>query len=223
MKKNKPWYKKVSNWVTLIACLILVPILCMNLWIIIQSKTNANKVPSIMGYKPFIVLSGSMETAIYKGDLIITKVVDPASLKVDDIIAFRDAEDTVTTHRIIDIADKEDETYFITKGDNNTTQDQNLVELSDVEGLFVLRIPGIGSMMSTLSKPTTVVILVLGITIIFVLGFMVSNKKLIEAERKEFLEYKKSLEKHVEIDDAGETKEVKEEVKKTPSKKKTKK
>ena len=86
------------------------------------------------------------------------------------------------------------ETFFITKGDNNSTQDKNLVELSDVEGLYIGRLPGIGSMMDSLSEPTTIIIVVLGITMIFVIGFSISNKKQREIERKEFLEYKKRKE-----------------------------
>lgn len=193
-KGNKKWYTSVSNWIIAIACVILVPILLINVWIMIQSAMNKDVVPSVFGIKPFMVLSGSMENEIHKGDLIFTKIIDPETLKEDDVIAFRDAEGTVTTHRIIDIVEKEGVTYFVTKGDNNSSQDQNLVELEDVEGLYIGRIPGIGSMMDSLSKPTTVIILVLGITIVFVIGFMISNKKQVDAERKEFLEYKKMKE-----------------------------
>ncbi len=194
MKKGNKWYHSFSNWLIIIACVILVPMLVMNLSIMFQAKTKKDVVPSIFGIKPFIVLSGSMETEIHKGDMILTKIVDPASLGVDDVIAFRDAEGTVTTHRVIDVVVENGETFFITKGDNNSTQDKNLVELSDVEGLYIGRIPGIGSMMDSLSEPTTIIIVVLGITMIFVIGFSISNKKQREIERKEFLEYKKRKE-----------------------------
>ena len=194
-KSSKKWYQKISNWLIIVACVILIPILLINLWIIIQSYTNKDKIPSVFGYKPFIVLSGSMETKIHKGDLIITKIIEPEALKIDDIIAFREHEDnTVITHRIIDIIENEGKTYFITKGDNNNTQDQNLVELNDVEGIYVLRIPGIGSIMNSLSEPTTIIIVLLGITLIFVIGFVIANKKQRDLERQEFLEFKKMQE-----------------------------
>ncbi len=201
MKNKKAWYKKVSNWLFIFGCIILGTIISINLYIMIQSKINPSKVPSVFGYKPFIVLSGSMETEIYKGDLVITKIVNPKNLKKNDVIAFRDSAKTVTTHRIIDIVLEDGEKYFITKGDNNFSQDQNLVEFSDVEGLYLFRIPGIGSIMSNLAKPTTIIIVLLIITILFVIGFMISTKKQRENERKEFLEFKKlkeQLEKEVE-------------------------
>lgn len=191
MNSDKKWYQKPSNWFMIIACIILIPILLINIYIIFQAKTNKDEVPSILGYKPFIVLSGSMETKIHKGDLIFVKEVDPSNLTLEDVIAFRDAEETVTTHRIIDIVDKDGVTYFITKGDNNDSQDQNLVEFDDVEGIYVGRIPNVGSIMNSLAEPTTVIILGLGITVIFIIGYSISNKKLKEEERKEFLEYKR--------------------------------
>lgn len=194
MKEKKKWYKKVSNWLVILICIILIPVLLMNIYIMYQANTDKDKIPSVFGYKPFIVLSGSMETEIYKGDLIIAKIINPEKLKVDDIIAFRDEENTVTTHRIIDIVETDGVKYFITKGDNNNTQDQNLVEFGDVEGIYVARIPNAGNIMSSLSKPTTVIIVVLAITIIFIIGFSISNRQQRLAERKEYLEYKKMKE-----------------------------
>lgn len=210
MKNDKKWYQKPSNLVMTIACIILIPVLIINLYIIYQANTNKDEVPNIFGYKPFIVLSGSMESKIHKGDLIFVKEVDPSDLVLEDVIAFRDAEDTVTTHRIIDIVDKDGITYFITKGDNNTSQDQNLVEFEDVEGIYVGRISNIGNIMKSLSEPTTIIIIALGITVIFVIGYTISNKKLKEEERQEFLEYKrmKELEEQRKQEELEEAKKV---------------
>ena len=85
MKKER-WYKKISNWLIIIASIILIPILIMNLTIMYQAKTNEDVVPSVFGYKPFIVLSGSMESEIHKGDLVVVKTIDPTKLQEEDII-----------------------------------------------------------------------------------------------------------------------------------------
>ena len=224
MKKGEnKWYKSPSNWMIIIACIILVPILLVNLFIIFQSKTNKDEVPSIFGYKPFIVLSGSMESDIHKGDLIITKSVKKENLKVEDIIAFRNFAGTITTHRIIDIVEKDGKRSFITKGDNNSTQDRNLVSEDAVEGIYVGRIPGLGSMMDKLAQPTTIIILILGITIIFVVGFMISTKKQSELEKKEYMEFKLMKEKEKEEQlkrKKLKEKRMKEELERTQPKKK---
>lgn len=222
MKKGK-WYTKVSNWIVIIACIILIPILVFNIAIMYQAKTNKDKVPSVFGYKPFMVLSGSMESEILKGDLIITKIVDPETLKVDDIIAFRDNEGTVTTHRIIDIVEIEGVTYFVTKGDNNNSQDQNLVEFEDVEGIYIKRIPGIGNAMNSLADPNTIIIVVLGVTVIFAVGFMINSKKEKDAEQAEFLEYKRLKELEEKKEEEDKKNSLKKESKKDSSKSTSKK
>lgn len=191
MKEKKEWYKSTGNWFFILACIILVPVLIVNLYIMVQSKIDEEKVPNVFGYKPFIVLSNSMEAEIHKGDLVLTKMIDPKKLKKKDVIAFRDAENTVTTHRIIDIIEKEGKKYFITKGDNNNTQDKNLVEFDDVEGIYITKFPSLGSMMKSLSDPVTILIIFFGITLIFVIGFSISNKRQRDQEHLEFLEYKR--------------------------------
>lgn len=233
---EKKWYKKASNWITIAIISILLPILVLNISIIIQSATNKDEVPSVFGYKPFIVLSGSMESEIMTGDLVIVKETNPEKLKEEDIIAFRDAQDTVTTHRIIDIVYKDGEKYFVTKGDNNDSQDQNLVELTDVEGIYQFRIPGAGNIFNSLAKPTTIIIIILCITVVFGLGFYSTAKKQLDADRKEFEEFKrlqqmkieeeKEIVKEKKTKSGKETKEavnVKPENKKTTTKKSSKK
>ena len=78
----------------------MAPILLMNITITVKSYLNPDKVPDFFGIKPFVVLTWSMEPLILGGDLVITKTVDPATLKVDDIISYKEG-DTVITHRII--------------------------------------------------------------------------------------------------------------------------
>ena len=69
----------------LINILVFLAIICISVFI--QTKVNPNKIPSIFGYKPFIVLSGSMETEIYVGDLVIVKSID-AFQRIIDLFDF---------------------------------------------------------------------------------------------------------------------------------------
>ena len=224
---ERKWYQKPSNWLSIAVIAIIIPILALNISIMIQAATNKNEVPSIFGYKPFIVLSGSMESEIMTGDLVIVKETDPEKLNKKDIIAFRDAQDTVTTHRIIDIVYKDGQKYFVTKGDNNSSQDQNLVELEDVEGIYEFRIPRAGSIFNSLAKPTTIIIIILCITVIFGLGFYSSAKKQLDADRKEFEEFKKiqqlktEQEKQEELEEITEKKTKKTSTSKTTASKKS--
>ena len=78
---------RILQYVVLCILAILV-VICGAVFI--QTKVNPDKIPSIFGYKPFVVLSGSMETEIFKGDLVVTREVDAESLQKNDIVAFRE-------------------------------------------------------------------------------------------------------------------------------------
>lgn len=160
---------------------ILVLLATIFIWVFVQTKISPNKIPSIFGYKPFIVLSGSMESELYKGDLAIVKNVDSKSLKENDIIAFRDDENHVVTHRIIDIVDD----GFITKGDNNNNKDSGTVSKEKIEGLYVYKINGLGNVLLVMQKPLTLGIILLIIIVGGVLWILLDNNKLSVSERKE--------------------------------------
>lgn len=174
--KEKKFYKKFSFWITLIMLLILIPILIINLVIIYKANKYPNDIPEVFGYKPLIVMSGSMETSIYTGDLIFVKEVAPETLKVGDIIAFREDDDYVTTHRIVGIKDVDGEKCFETKGDNNNASDQNLVEFNNVEGIYVYRIKGLGNLLVFLQKPLGLAVVLLIILIVGLITFSISGR-----------------------------------------------
>lgn len=73
--------QKIKKILTILILLILIPILFVSGVILMNSYIHPDKVPSFFGWKPFIVLSGSMETQISVGDIVIVKEVDTSTLK----------------------------------------------------------------------------------------------------------------------------------------------
>ena len=67
-----------------------------------------------------------MMSKIEIGDLVFVKETDASTLKENDIIAFRDSENLVTTHRIISVINENGEISFETKGDSNNVKDERL-------------------------------------------------------------------------------------------------
>ena len=108
--------EKFVKVVTIIVLVILIPIIFVNGVIIADSVIHPDEVPSFFGWKPFIVLSGSMETDICAGDIVVVKEVDTSKLKENDIIAFRE-ENIVITHRIVKIENVNGVKHYIKKGD----------------------------------------------------------------------------------------------------------
>lgn len=195
MKKNKKWYQKVSSYFIILFFLIALIVLTVSITILIKAKKNPDDVPDFMGYKPMIVLSGSMEEEIYAGDLAIVKIIDPENLVVGDIIAFRVEEMTATTHRIVEIVESDGEMKFVTKGDNNNTNDEDLVSYSEVEGIYLFKISGFGNIFMFIQKPLGLVVTLLVIFALGMTGMYLNNRKKTKKELEEFKEYKKEKEK----------------------------
>ena len=177
---------------------ILGIILLSNLFILFQAKTNDDKVPAIFGYKPFIVMSGSMESEIFTDDLIFVKTIDPDKLEKQDIIAFRTSDNVVVTHRIVNIYEQDGTKMFVTKGDNNKSNDGEPVSENAVEGIYKARIPKLGAYFLFINTPTGMILSILvAVVIIFIYAFvnMSIDKKQTDKEnekyRKEFEEFKR--------------------------------
>ena len=110
----------------------------------------------LVGMQVFTVLSGSMEPTYHVGSLIYVKKIDPMELQSGDVITFMLDEDTVATHRIVDvIPDEEDPSVirFQTKGDANDTVDGSLVHYKNVLGTPVFTIPKLGYLASYIQNP----------------------------------------------------------------------
>lgn len=110
----------------------------------------------VVGYTPYTILSGSMEPTYHVGSLIYVKQVDPADLKVGDPITFALDEDTIATHRIIEIVpDEEDPSVlrFATKGDANDVADGSLVHYKNIIGTPVFTVPYLGYVADYIQHP----------------------------------------------------------------------
>lgn len=164
---------------------ILLVIILLNLVIIVQTIAHPDKIPGLFGYKPFIVLSGSMQTQIAVGDLVVVKEVDPAKLKVNDIIAFRSSDDYVTTHRIINIVDVNGVKAFETKGDSNNIKDNDLVYPEKVEGIYKFRIAKLGKFILFIQEPSGFLVCMIAVLFVGIFIFMIENNNQTRKLREE--------------------------------------
>lgn len=174
---------------------IITLIILLFIFIIVKAKLHPNDIPDIFGYKPLIVMSGSMETKIYKGDLVIVKEVDPLSLKKNDIIAFRNSDNTVTTHRIKRITEINNKSAFITRGDNNNTDDEGYVYPEKVEGKYMLRIKNMGYVLMFIKKPLGLIICLSVILMGGTIYILLKNQSANKLSKEELEELKKFREK----------------------------
>lgn len=110
----------------------------------------------VVGLRPFVVLSGSMEPTYHVGSLVYVKAVDYKDLQVGDPITYMISEDTVVTHRIIEVlVDEEDPDTirYFTQGDANTAADGSSVHYKNIIGKPVFSIPYLGYVSNYIQKP----------------------------------------------------------------------
>ncbi len=160
--------KRVATGIGIILCVVLIPVFIINVTIIVRSFVYPDMVPSFLGYKPFIVLSDSMNPMIESGDIVLVKQVETSTLKEGDIIAFRE-DDTIITHRIQKIIETDGIRQFVTKGDNNNTADIYPVSQDSVEGIYLLNVHKIGDIALFMQKPLGMILFVALPLIIFIL------------------------------------------------------
>lgn len=159
---------RVIKGISILLCVILIPILVINLTLIVKSFVSPDKVPNFMGYKPFIVLSGSMEPVFASGDLVLVKEVPSDSLKEGDIIAFREGN-AVVTHRILTITEEDGARRYVTKGDNNNVEDSIPITDEMIEGVYLQKIDGLGNAAMFMQTPLGMIVFIALPLILFIL------------------------------------------------------
>lgn len=155
--------KKIWNLVTT----VLVAIVVVLALLLIGAR--------IVGLQVFSVLSGSMEPNYSVGSLIYVKDVDPFKLKKGDVITFMMDEDTVATHRVVEIVPDENDPSVIrfkTKGDANKTEDGSLVHYRNVIGTPVFTIPKLGYVANYIQNPPGMYIAISAGAILLLLVFL---------------------------------------------------
>jgi signal peptidase len=198
LMSNKGSFKKVLNKVFsvlgILLCIVLIPILVVNVTLIAKSFMYPDEVPSFLGYKPFIVLSGSMEPVFFAGDMVLVKEVDTDALKTGDIIAFRRG-DSVITHRITEVSEASGTREFVTKGDNNNVTDNFKVTSDMVEGIYLFAVARIGNAALFLQTPVGLVVFIALPLILFILYDILRRQTIGRKERKR----SKELEAEIEL------------------------
>lgn len=129
----------------------------------------------LVGLQVFTVLSGSMEPTYHVGSLIYVKDVDPFELEAGDVITFMLDEDTVATHRIVEVVpDEEDSSVirFRTKGDANDAVDGSLVHYKNVLGSPIFTIPKLGYVANYIQNPPGTYVAISAGAILLLLVFL---------------------------------------------------
>ena len=162
-KKEKSTAKRILNGIGTIGVVLVVVLT------ILLVGTR------IVGIMPYTVLSGSMEPTYHTGSLIYVKTVDPFELEAGDVITFMLDEDTLATHRIVEVVpDPEDASTirFVTKGDANEFIDGSMVHYKNVVGTPIFTIPYLGYLANFVQNPPGLYIAIAFCAFLVLLAFL---------------------------------------------------
>ena len=171
----------------IILCIILVPILLVNVMMIAKGLINPSKVPTIGGYAPLIVLSDSMYPDIKSGDLIIVKTIDAGDVKEGDVIAFFDPDGTgtsVLTHRVVELTEENGSLAFRTKGDANNAEDPSLAPSENLIGIYQTKINGAGDVAMFLQSTPGLVVCI-AVPLVLLIAFELVRRRKYEQSKNE--------------------------------------
>lgn len=129
----------------------------------------------IVGLQPYVVLSGSMEPTYHVGSLIYVKPVDYRELKTGDPITYMMSEDTVVTHRIVEVlVDEEDPNTirYFTQGDANDVPDGTSVHYKNIIGKPVFSLPYLGYVSNYIQNPPGTYVAIAAGAILMLLVFL---------------------------------------------------
>lgn len=181
---NRPRFYRIATVIGIVLCIALIPLLVVNVTLIVKSLIWPEKIPDFMGYKPFIVMSGSMAPDIMVGDLIITQEAKPEDLSAGDVIAYRYGEESVITHRIQEVTRQDGALAFITKGDANNVEDNEVPTADRLEGRLRWTLPGLGNAAMFLQTPGGLLLAAGSPVLLFILIDTLRRRRADKTEQK---------------------------------------
>lgn len=97
----------------------------------------------IFPIKPIAIATGSMEPELYVGDVAVIKKCNANDVEEGDIIEYQ-MEGYTVIHRIKNKTQKNGQFTFITKGDNNNTEDSEPVSEEQLIGKVIFKVRFLG-------------------------------------------------------------------------------
>ena len=152
--------------------------------VLVRSSSDGSP-KSLAGFSGMIVLSGSMQSEIPKGSLVINRSVEPDTLQVGDDITYLANSTTTVTHRIIDIVGSYEDTgqpAFQTQGIENPEPDEALVPAGNVVGKVIWHSEILGNIAETITDNFPVIIFFIVVIVILVNVLWRINRKVDDEE-----------------------------------------
>lgn len=199
IKKVAKIVLKILYQILVIICLIVAAV------IILQKVTASNK--SIAGYRIFRVITGSMEPEYDIGQVVISKEVDPNSIKVgDDIVylgTYGEYSGKIIMHSVVGIEkDANGNLNFHAKGLHSSSVEDPQIKESQIYGVVKFK----SKILTVLYKLATNIYSLFVIVLVLALNVFIAFRKSGEEDVKQLeevanIEYEEEQEEFEDDDD----------------------
>jgi len=143
--KRRLGFRIFSGLVRFTAVILVIVALSLAMLIIAQRIFN-----------PFhIVVNNSMSPQISKGNAVIIKDIEPNTVKVGEVIIFRDPEhkEDLVIHKVVQVGEQGGVKFFSTQGINNPAPDNWKISAGEVIGGVAVKLPGFGAFLDFIATP----------------------------------------------------------------------
>lgn len=171
--------RMLNGCVNVLTTLIFIAALLFTVVVVATTIASGKNEASLFGWKPYVVLSDSMQQDFQVGDMVVTREIeDTAALQPGDIISFESIDPNsygeIFTHRIREATEYEGEAAFITYGSTTGDNDTYPALASRVKGRLAFVIPKAGYVFDFFKSPAGYVVLVL-IPFSILIGLQIRN------------------------------------------------
>lgn len=164
--RKKEFRHRVSLLANIIMWVVSLTLFVFCLSNLYQQILNKDNAVGFFNTGNAIVVSESMVPVLEKNDFIVYKTTPIEQLRQDDIVVYkRDVADghILIVHRLVAITDG----YAVTKGDNNSVQDDPF-DAENIVGKVVFTVPQLGVVLDSLTS-------VAGLAVIFLLFVIITT------------------------------------------------
>lgn len=160
IKRKKTFRLIVKIFNILLLSMISLFLICLMFYVISSKIAEKKEKTPLFGF--YTIISPSMEPNINVYDVVLVKKTNINKLKKGDVITFYSTNnyfgDTPITHRIANIDDR---TSIIVKGDHNEKADNEKVIPKNIIGKVILVIPSLGKLQFFLASKSGFIVAII--------------------------------------------------------------
>lgn len=194
ISKNIKKSQKCRKILILILYLMLIPTIVFSLFLIVVELGNSDEVPSFFNIDVYTISSESMKPKLNINDIIVVKKgYENKEYKIGNIITFKNSKGELITHRISKISTVSGNNTYITKGDNNEVEDDEIVEYKDIIGKVIYVMPKFGTFVAILKNKFFFISCIILLIVITIYDIRVKKRKIDRKKIREKYEKKSNF------------------------------